>query len=120
MHALDRITLYVNEGEFVCLVGPSGCGKSTLLNVIAGLEPPDAGPVLTDGAPIRGPGRDRMVMFQEPALFPWLDVLDNVKFGLRLKPGLTDRAQGGGAVLPAGWSGWRSSCTPTSMNFPAA
>jgi len=89
VHALDRITLNVGEGEFVCLVGPSGCGKSTLLNIIAGLETPDTGVVLTDGEPIRGPGRDRMVMFQGSALFPWLDVLDNVMFGLRLKPGLT-------------------------------
>lgn len=88
VHALDRITLLVNEGEFVCLVGPSGCGKSTLLNVIAGLELPDEGRVLTDGVPIRGPGRERMVMFQEAALFPWLDVFGNVMFGLRLKPGL--------------------------------
>jgi NitT/TauT family transport system ATP-binding protein len=91
VHALDRITLLVNEGEFVCLVGPSGCGKSTLLNVVAGLEMPDEGRVLTDGVPIRGPGRDRMVMFQESALFPWLDVFDNVMFGLRLKPGLSGR-----------------------------
>ncbi|HTT57943.1 MAG TPA: ABC transporter ATP-binding protein [Opitutaceae bacterium] len=91
VHALDRITLLVNEGEFVCLVGPSGCGKSTLLNIIAGLETPDEGRVLTDGGPIRGPGRDRMVMFQESALFPWLDVAGNVLFGLRLKPGLTKR-----------------------------
>jgi NitT/TauT family transport system ATP-binding protein len=91
VHALDRITLLVNEGEFVCLVGPSGCGKSTLLNVVAGLETPDEGRVLTDGVPIRGPGRDRMVMFQESALFPWLDVFDNVMFGLRLKPGLSGR-----------------------------
>jgi NitT/TauT family transport system ATP-binding protein len=90
VHALDRVTLNVNEGEFVCLVGPSGCGKSTLLNIIAGLETPDEGTVLTDGEPIRGPGRDRMVMFQEPALFPWLDVFDNVMFGLKLKPGLAD------------------------------
>jgi NitT/TauT family transport system ATP-binding protein len=89
VHALDRVTLNVGEGEFVCLVGPSGCGKSTLLNIIAGLETPDGGAVLTDGAPIRGPGRDRMVMFQEPALFPWLDVFDNVMFGLKLKPGLS-------------------------------
>ena len=89
VHALDRVTLNVSDSEFVCLVGPSGCGKSTLLNIIAGLETPDEGEVLTDGEPIRGPGRDRMVMFQEAALFPWLDVFDNVMFGLRLKPGLT-------------------------------
>jgi NitT/TauT family transport system ATP-binding protein len=86
--ALDDVSLEVGEGEFVCLVGPSGCGKSTLLNIVAGLEQADAGAVLTDGQPIKGSGRDRMVMFQEPALFPWLDVLDNVLFGLKLKPGL--------------------------------
>ncbi|MBI5381401.1 MAG: ABC transporter ATP-binding protein [Opitutae bacterium] len=87
--ALGDVSLDVGEGEFVCLVGPSGCGKSTLLNIIAGFEEADSGTVLTDGQPITGPGRDRMVMFQEPALFPWLDVLDNVLFGLKLKPGLT-------------------------------
>jgi NitT/TauT family transport system ATP-binding protein len=90
VQALDRVSLNVNEGEFVCLVGPSGCGKSTLLNIIAGLETPDEGTVQADGLPIRGPGRDRMVMFQEPALFPWLDVFSNVMFGLKLKPGLAD------------------------------
>ncbi len=89
VHALADVSLEVGEGEFVCLVGPSGCGKSTLLNIIAGLESADEGRVLTAGVPITGPGRDRMVMFQEPALFPWLDVLDNVLFGLKLKPGLS-------------------------------
>ena len=89
VHALDDVSLDVNEGEFVCLVGPSGCGKSTLLNMIAGLELPDEGEVLSDGHRVNAPGRDRMVMFQESALFPWLDVLGNVLFGLRLKPGLT-------------------------------
>jgi NitT/TauT family transport system ATP-binding protein len=89
VHALDDISLEIGEGEFVCLVGPSGCGKSTLLNIIAGLERTDTGTVLTGGTPITGPGRDRMVMFQEAALFPWLDVLDNVLFGLKLKPGLS-------------------------------
>ena len=86
--ALDRISLKVSEGEFVCLVGPSGCGKSTLLNIIAGLEMPDNGRVLESGTPIAEPGRDRMMMFQEHALFPWLDVMGNVLFGLKLKPGL--------------------------------
>ena len=89
VHALDQISLQVSEGEFVCLVGPSGCGKSTLLSIIAGLEKPDAGRVLADGAPVSEPGRDRMVLFQEHALFPWLDVFDNLMFGLKLKPGLS-------------------------------
>jgi NitT/TauT family transport system ATP-binding protein len=91
VHALDRVSLEVAEGEFVCLVGPSGCGKSTLLNIIAGLDRADEGVVLADGLPVRGPGRERMVMFQEAALFPWLDVLGNVMFALRLKPGLNNR-----------------------------
>ena len=89
--ALDRVSLNVAEGEFVCLVGASGCGKSTLLNIIAGLEKPDSGTVLADGRPVTGPGRERLVMFQEPALFPWLDVFGNVLFGLKLKPTLTNK-----------------------------
>jgi NitT/TauT family transport system ATP-binding protein len=87
--ALDRVSLNVAEAEFVCLVGASGCGKSTLLNIIAGLEKPDSGTVLADGKPVTGPGRERLVMFQESALFPWLDVFGNVLFGLKLKPNLT-------------------------------
>lgn len=88
--ALEGIDLDVRQGEFVCLVGPSGCGKSTLLSLIAGLEQADAGSMLLDGEPVRTPGRDRMVMFQQDALFPWLNVLDNVLFGLRLKSNLTE------------------------------
>jgi len=89
--ALDRVSLSVAEAEFVCIVGASGCGKSTLLNIIAGLEKPDSGVVLADGKPVTGPGRERLVMFQEAALFPWLDVLGNVLFGLKLKPNLTKK-----------------------------
>jgi NitT/TauT family transport system ATP-binding protein len=90
VHALDRANLTVNEGEFVCLVGPSGCGKSTLLNLIAGLDVPDSGSLMMDGHDVTEPGRERMVMFQEHALFPWLDVMGNVLFGLKLKPNLTN------------------------------
>src|SRR5881398_1923148 len=89
--ALDHVSLQVDEGEFVCLVGASGCGKTTLLNIIAGLEKPDSGNVLADGRPIISPGRDRLVIFQESALFPWLDVFGNVLFGLKLKPNLTNK-----------------------------
>jgi NitT/TauT family transport system ATP-binding protein len=89
VHALDNITLTVAPGEFLCLVGPSGCGKSTLLDIIAGLTVPDSGNVLADGQPIVGPGRHRLVMFQESALFPWLDVFGNVMFGLKREQSLT-------------------------------
>lgn len=91
VRALDNVSLQIREGEFVCLVGRSGCGKSTLLNIIAGLETPDTGQVLADGKPVIGPGRDRMVMFQESALFPWLDVMGNLMFALKLKPNLNNK-----------------------------
>lgn len=90
VHALDKISISVGEGEFLCLVGASGCGKSTLLDIVAGLTRPDEGSVIADGKPIDGPGRQRLVMFQEPALFPWLDVFGNVMFGLKLCPEYQD------------------------------
>jgi NitT/TauT family transport system ATP-binding protein len=81
---LHNITFTIEDGEFICVIGPSGCGKTTLLNIIAGLEAPTSGTVTLDGVTITCAGPDRAVMFQEPALFPWLSVLDNVKFGLRV------------------------------------
>ncbi len=90
--ALKEISIDVAQGEFVAIVGPSGCGKTTLLNIIAGLDRPDSGKVLEDGKPVTGPGPDRLVMFQENALFPWLTVIKNVLFGLKLAPGLKNRA----------------------------
>jgi len=84
VEALRDVSLEVAEGEIVCLVGPSGCGKSTLLNLIAGFEEPEAGEILIDGKPPGKPGPDRVIMFQEGALFPWLTVLDNVAFGLKM------------------------------------
>jgi sulfonate transport system ATP-binding protein len=91
VHALDAINLAVAGGEFVCLVGPSGCGKSTLLDIVAGLTKADRGQVLADGQPVVGPGRHRLVMFQESALFPWLTALGNILFGLKLVPELGRR-----------------------------
>ena len=91
VQALQDINLEIGEAEFVCFVGPSGCGKSTLLRIVAGLERSFSGTAEVNGRMITEPGRDRTVMFQEHALFPWLDVLGNVLFGLKLKPGLTDK-----------------------------
>jgi len=82
--ALDKVTLSVREGEFLCIVGPSGCGKSTLLNIVAGLDHADEGVVLFDGRPVKKPGRARIVVFQEPALYPWLNVRANVELGLKI------------------------------------
>ena len=82
--ALDGINLNVEEGDFVCIVGPSGCGKSTFLNIVAGLEKPDSGEILLNGNQISTPGPDRTMVFQEGALFPWLKVIDNVEFGLKM------------------------------------
>lgn len=90
VHALDDVSLTVADGEFVCLIGPSGCGKSTLLDVMAGLTKPDSGRVVADGELVAGPGRQRLVMFQESALFPWLDAFGNVMFGLKLRSDLSN------------------------------
>lgn len=84
LKALNGIDLKVEAGEFVCLVGPSGCGKSTFLRIAAGLETPDEGEVLFDGKPVTGTGPERIMVFQEGALFPWLKVSDNVEFGLKM------------------------------------
>lgn len=83
--ALERVSLRVEVGEFVCLVGPSGCGKTTFLNVVAGLVPASEGSVALDGSEITGPGRDRGLVFQSPALFPWRTVRQNVAYGLEMQ-----------------------------------
>lgn len=81
---LQDINFEIADGEFVCVVGRSGCGKSTLLNLVAGLDKPSSGEILLDGEPVTGPGADRTVMFQEHGLYPWLNVIENVKFGMQL------------------------------------
>jgi NitT/TauT family transport system ATP-binding protein len=80
--ALEDITLDVRPGEFLALVGPSGCGKSTLLDLLGGLTAPTSGRILLDGRPIEGPARDRGIVFQQYALFPWRTAVQNVEFGL--------------------------------------
>ena len=84
LKTLDGIDLNVQDGEFLCIVGPSGCGKSTFLRIIAGLEKPDNGEILLDGKPLSSTGPDRIMVFQEGALFPWLNVQDNVEYGLKI------------------------------------
>jgi len=87
--AVEGVSFSVNTGEFLTVLGPSGCGKTTVLNVIAGLVHPSAGRVAVDGMPVRGPGPDRAVVFQNYALLPWRTVYDNVRFGIEMaKPKL--------------------------------
>ena len=81
---IENISLLIEEGEFVCFVGPTGCGKTTLLNIMAGLDIPTEGHVFLNGQLVKETGPDRIMVFQENALFPWLNVIDNVEFGLKM------------------------------------
>ncbi|MCG3779604.1 MAG: C ATP-binding protein [Nitrosopumilus sp.] len=84
LKALGGVNLKIESGDFVCLVGPSGCGKSTFLRIVAGLEKPDQGEIIFDGHPVSETSPERIMVFQEGALFPWLKVQDNVEFGLKM------------------------------------
>src|SRR3954462_15619721 len=85
LSVISNFSREVEEGELVALVGPSGCGKSTLLHIAAGLEKPSAGSMLADGRPVQGPHPERMLMFQENALYPWLTLAQNVAMALELQ-----------------------------------
>ena len=91
--ALEPVNLEIREGEFVVFFGPSGCGKSTLLNIIAGFEDVTEGEITLDGKPVQGPHHDRLMMFQEHGLFPWLNVIQNVMYGLRRRFRFKPRAR---------------------------
>src|SRR3990170_951360 len=90
MLAIDNLSLNVKEGEFLCIVGPSGCGKSTLLNIMAGLDRPTAGRIYANGQLLDGPVRGHILIFQDLGLFPWLNVRENVEFGLKMQ-GMEER-----------------------------
>ncbi len=83
--ALKELDTEIRPGEFVCLIGPSGCGKSTFLRLVAGLSNPTRGEILLDDKPIDGPGYERGLVFQDPTLFPWLTIYENVAYGLKIR-----------------------------------
>ncbi len=93
VHALQPINIEIREGEFVVFFGPSGCGKSTLLNIVAGFEEATEGEITLDGVKVVGPHYDRLMVFQEHGLFPWLNVIENVLFGLKRKFRFKPRAR---------------------------
>ena len=90
---VEHANYAIAEGEFVSIIGPSGCGKTTMMNIVAGFVQPSTGQVLIDGAPVRGPGPERGVIFQEYGVFPWLTVEQNIAFGLKLKANRTTQAE---------------------------
>lgn len=85
LHVLENVSLTIEDSTFVTILGASGCGKSTLLNMLAGLTPASAGRLVLDGKPITKPGPDRVVVFQQPGLYPWLSLRDNIAFGLKMR-----------------------------------
>ena len=91
--ALADVNLTVQDGEFVVVVGPSGCGKTTLLGLVAGFERPSGGMLTMDGQPILGPSHQRAVVFQQPTLYPWLTVRQNIGLGLKLRGTPGDRTR---------------------------
>lgn len=93
MRVLDDVSFDIRNGEFVSIIGPSGCGKTTMMNIVGGFVEPTQGRVLLDGQPVKAPGPDRGVIFQEYGVFPWLTVRQNIEFGLKLGASKVTAAQ---------------------------
>lgn len=110
VEALQGIDLAIAQKEFTAILGPSGCGKSTLLNMVAGFDAPTRGQVLASGEPVAAPSPRRAVVFQEPALFPWLSVLENVVFGPKTqgRPPAEYRARAAQILEQVGLAGFDS------------
>jgi NitT/TauT family transport system ATP-binding protein len=85
LRVVEDVSYDINEGDFIAVIGPSGCGKTTMMSMLAGFQKPTTGKVLFDGQPVKGPGPERGVIFQEYGVFPWLTVKENIAFGLKLK-----------------------------------
>ena len=84
LRVVDDVTYDINDGDFIAVIGPSGCGKTTMMSMLAGFQKPTSGQVVFDGRPVKGPGPERGVIFQEYGVFPWLTVKENIVFGLKL------------------------------------
>ena len=85
LNVVENVSYDINDSDFIAVIGPSGCGKTTMMSMLAGFQKPTSGEVLFDGAPVKGPGPERGVIFQEYGVFPWLTVKQNIAFGLSLK-----------------------------------
>ena len=110
----------MRPGEFLALVGPSGCGKSTLLDLLGGLTTPTSGRILLDGRPIEGPARDRGIVFQQYALFPWRTAAQNVEFGLDIAGPQSAGSGANGRCTISNWSVSRLSPSAIRTSSPAA
>ena len=110
----------IERSKLTVMVGPSGCGKSTLIRLLAGFEQPTTGKILLDGAPVAEPSRDRLVVFQETALFPWMTTWDNILYGPRARGELSAREPAPSASSCSTRSACRNSATSTPASFPAA
>lgn len=112
--ALREVSITIRDGEFIAIVGPSGCGKTTLLHLLAGFERPDRGAVLIGSTPVAGPGRDRAVVFQQAGLYPWLKVLDNITFSLKLQGERPKRRKPSWRLI---WRSWGSKGLPITLRM---